>query len=336
MSLFKKATKLAARLRAAFVGPAGSGKTYSGLAVACAIATAKGGRVAVIDSERGSASKYAGLFDFDVMELSTFSPETYVEAIHTAEREGYAVVLIDSLSHAWMGKEGALEQVDKAQKRNKGGNSFAAWRDVTPMHNALVDAMLQSPCHVIATMRAKTEYVLEENAQGKKVPRKVGLAPVQRDGLEYEFDVVGDLDLDNVFSVSKTRCPALRQAVIDRPGAEFAKTLIDWLTDGAPAPAMVAIEQRVRAETDPNLRIELDPGEMAALLDRIKASRTITELNATNNTCAKLIETQKADALAAWRAKAIGEKWVTDKSKQRAAANTRRRDEKQAQTRGAA
>ena len=226
---FEKATKKQSRLRLALIGPSGSGKTYSALNLAQYI----GSKIAVIDTERGSASKYADLFNFDVLELDSFSPLTYVEAIQSAELAGYDVVVIDSLSHAWMGKDGALEQVDKSAKRSQSGNSFAAWRDVTPVHNALVDAMLQSGCHVIATMRAKSEYVLETNEKGKVQPRKVGLAPVQRDGLEYEFDVIADMDIDNNMIVSKTRCPQLVGAVIHKPGKDVAETLNAWLTDGS-------------------------------------------------------------------------------------------------------
>lgn len=231
--MFKKATKTKARLRLAIVGPSGSGKTYSALA----IGTRLGSKVAVIDSERGSASKYAGVFAFDVVELTTFGPDVYVSAIRAAAQAGYDVLVIDSLSHAWMGKDGALERVDKAAKREPRGNSFAAWRDVTPQHNALVDAILAAPMHVVVTMRAKTEYVLEEDSRGKKVPRKVGMAPVQRDGVEYEFDVVADMNLNNEFVVSKTRCPALAGQVFDKPGEDVAAILRAWLSDGAEAPA---------------------------------------------------------------------------------------------------
>jgi KaiC/GvpD/RAD55 family RecA-like ATPase len=185
VSRFVRATKFAAKLKLAFIGPAGSGKTYSALAVGCHLAKLIGTRVAVIDSERGSASLYAGDFDFDVLELASFSPMAYVEAIKDAEKEGYGVIIVDSLSHAWTGKEGALAQVDQAAKREQ-GNTFAAWRHVTPMHNMMVDALVSSTSHLIATMRVKTEYVLEKNERtGKTAPRKVGMQPVQRDGLEY-------------------------------------------------------------------------------------------------------------------------------------------------------
>jgi hypothetical protein len=250
---FSKATKTQSRLRLALVGPSGSGKTYTALTIAQHL----GKRVAVIDTERGSASKYADIFTFDVLNLDTFSPLTYVDAIKAAESAGYDVLVIDSLSHAWMGKEGALEQVDNAAKRSSSHNSYTAWRDVTPMHNALIDAMLQSKCHIIGTMRSKTEYVIEEDERGKKVPRKVGMAPVQRDGLEYEFDVVGDMDLDNNFLVSKTRCPALAGKVIKKPGKPLADTLAAWLSDGA-------------KPQEPELRVDIPTPEAAS----VKSSNT--------------------------------------------------------------
>lgn len=233
MVSFKKASKAQARLRMAIVGPSGGGKTYTALAIASAL----GKRVAVLDTERGSASKYADLFSFDVAELASFSPVSYVEGIQAAARAGFDVLVIDSFSHAWMGKDGALEQVDNAAKRSSSGNKYAAWREVTPMHNALIDAILQSPMHVIVTMRTKTEYVLETNERGKQVPRKIGTQPIQRDGVEYEFDVVADVEQEHHdLIIGKTRCSALDGKVFRGAGADVAKILSDWLTDGTEAP----------------------------------------------------------------------------------------------------
>lgn len=154
---FKPAIKYGSKLRLAFVGPAGSGKTYSSLSVA----TGLGGKIAVIDTERGSASKYADLFSFDVLELESFAPETYVKALKAAEAAGYDVIVVDSLSHAWIGKDGALQLVDDYARREK-GNSFGAWRHVTPKHNAMVDALTTCKAHLIVTMRSKTEWVGRE------------------------------------------------------------------------------------------------------------------------------------------------------------------------------
>lgn len=220
---FSPATKKSSKARVALIGPAGSGKTYSALAIASTLST----RVGVLDTERGSASKYSDLFPFLVLEPEDFSPATYIQGIVDAYRAEVGCLVIDSLSHAWMGKGGALEMADNATKR--AGNTFSAWREVTPVHNRLVDTILRAPMHVIVTMRSKTEWVIEENERGKKVPRKVGMAPIQRDGLEYEFDVVGDMTLDHDWVISKSRCPTFDGAIINRPGAEFAKQLLQWL-----------------------------------------------------------------------------------------------------------
>jgi hypothetical protein len=231
MTLFAKATKHQSKLRMALIGPSGSGKTYTALRVAAAA----GGKIALIDTERGSASKYADMFEFDVLNLDSFHPERFMEAINAAGEAGYDWLVIDSLSHAWMGKDGALELVDNAKKRSQSGNSFTAWRDVTPIHNHLVDAILGCKCHVIATMRAKTEYVVEKDEKGRSTPRKIGMAPVQRDGMEYEFDVIADMNHDNDFVVSKSRCPALNGQIINKPGEDLAATLMNWCCSGEKA-----------------------------------------------------------------------------------------------------
>lgn len=219
---FKKATKQQARLRLALIGPAGSGKTFTALT----LAKYMGDAIAVIDTEHGSASKYAGrVAEFDVDELTDFAPAKYIAALK--EARGYPVVVIDSLSHAWMGKGGLLDQAD-----SKGGK-FQAWKDLTPQHHALVEAILAFPGHVIVTMRSKTEYEITKDDRGKVNVERVGTAAVQRDGVEYEFDVVGQLDQSNTLHVIKSRCPEV-QGDIRKPGAELAETLKAWLSDGEP------------------------------------------------------------------------------------------------------
>jgi hypothetical protein len=240
MSGFKKATKSAAKLRLGLIGPAGSGKTMTALRIAAGL----GGPVAVIDTERGSASLYAGErgLDFDVIELDTYGVERFIDAIKAAADGGYATLVIDSLSHAWSGKGGILEFVDNAGKRNQGGGNFGAWRDATPRHNSLVDAILGAPLHVICTLRSKVEYVVE-NVGGRNQVRKVGLQPVQRDGLEYEFTVVGDVTQDHDLVVTKTRAAFLKDAVIREAGEDLGKQLAAWLSDGT-TPARPAVEVR--------------------------------------------------------------------------------------------
>lgn len=230
---FVKAVKTRAKLRLALDGPSGSGKTYTALVAATALA--EGGKIAVIDTERGSASLYSDRFQFDVAELEDFNPANYVQLIEAAEEAEYSVIVIDSLSHAWEGEGGALDMVDDATARSQSKNSYFAWRDVTPLHRKLVDAMLQSKCHVIATMRSKTEYVIDEIERGGRkiqTPRKIGLAPIQRQGMEYEFTIVGDMDLDHNLVISKSRMPELADAVEKKPDVKFFAKILEWLNSG--------------------------------------------------------------------------------------------------------
>lgn len=247
---FAPATKAQAKARIAFAGPSGSGKTYTSLVTA----TALGGRIAVIDTERGSAAKYADEFTFDTLQMHTYDPRQLVKALAAAGGAGYGVVVVDSLSHFWMGTGGMIEQADQAAKRSGGGNSFAGWKEARPMERAMVDALLAYPGHVIVTMRTKTEYVVEENDRGKKVPRKIGTKPEQRDGIEYEFDIVGDLDLENTLIVSKSRCRPLAKAVIREPGEDFGGQVLAWLTDGAD-PGVTVAEVRSKA-LDPDTDVD--------------------------------------------------------------------------------
>ena len=234
---FQKAVKYGAKLRLALAGPSGSGKTYTALTLACALAGGK--PVAVIDTERGSASKYALTkdgqgFEFDVQELTNYNPQHYINAIHEAEQGGYAVLVIDSLTHAWNSVGGVLEIVDNAAKRTQSKNTFNAWGEGTKIQNQLIDTVTRSPLHIIVTMRSKTEYVLEQ-VNGKSTPRKVGMAPVQRADIEYEFDVYAEMTIENTMIVQKSRCSDLSGQVIEKPGPEVAAALDAWLA-GEPSP----------------------------------------------------------------------------------------------------
>jgi hypothetical protein len=180
------------------------------------------------------------VFDFDVMELDSFSPDSFITALHAAEQAGYDVFLCDSLSHFWTGKDGAFDFVDMAAKRHK--DQMGGWKDFRPHERRMVDDLITSTCHVICTMRTKTDYQDQVDAQGRKKRVKIGLAPVQRDGLEYEFDLVGYMDEDNTFAVDKTRCPAYSQKAFTKPGAKEFMPLVEWLKGAArePLPKPVA------------------------------------------------------------------------------------------------
>ena len=236
---FVKASKQQLKARVALDGPSGAGKSLSSLYLARALA-GPNGKIAAIDTERGSLRLYSDKVDFDVMELHPddqggFSPANYVKAIKEAEKAGYDVVVIDSLTHAWEGEGGALDMVDQAAARIK-GNSYAAWRNVTPMHRELFDAILQSKCHIVATMRSKMDYIMEKDASGNTKIEKVGLAPIQRAGSEYEFTLVGDMDTDHKLVITKSRCDLMADKVQLKPGIEFWMPFVEWLDSGDAAP----------------------------------------------------------------------------------------------------
>lgn len=241
---FARATKKQARARIAFEGPSGSGKTYTALVTARVL----GKRVAVIDTEHRSASLYADEFEFDTLALDRYDPQVLIEALAVAASSGYDVVVVDSLSHFWMGADGMLEQVDRAAKRSSGGNTFGGWKDMAPVERRMIEAMLAFPGHVIATLRQKTEWVIEEDHRGKKVPKKIGLKAIQRDGLEYEFTIVGDMNHENELIVSKSRCKSLAGAVIRKPGDEFGRQILAWLEDGeSSGPSAAEIRDEILA-----------------------------------------------------------------------------------------
>lgn len=260
---FTQAIKYEAKGRLSFIGPSGSGKTMSGL-IALRTLIGPTGRIAAIDTEHGSMKKYADKFDFKVLELSSYTTDAFIKNIDIAARLGYDAFFCDSLSHFWMGKDGALEFVDMASKRHKDG--MGGWKEFRPNERAMVEAMLASPMHVAVTMRTKTEYVEQLNERtGKKERKKIGLAPVQREGLEYEFDLVAYMDDDNNFIVDKTRCSDYAGKIITKPQEKDFIPFRDWLK-GAKVPVLVTKEQAeelhyaARARQIPNAALLLQLG----------------------------------------------------------------------------
>lgn len=233
--MFKKAERKKAKLRLALSGTSGSGKTYGALQIAKGL----GGKVAVIDTERGSASLYSDMMDFDVVELGPpYEPERFIEIMEAAAREGYDVLVIDSITHEWKGAGGMLEIVDNIARAKFRGNSYAAWNEGDKRHRRFVDAMLHSPMHIIVTMRSKAVYV-EGERNGKKTIEKQGAAPEQRDGIEYEFTAVLDLTVDgNLAAKSKDRTRLFNDPF--KITEETGKKLLAWLESGVEAPAKPA------------------------------------------------------------------------------------------------
>ena len=239
--MFKKAERKKAKLRLALSGTSGSGKTYGALQIAKGI----GGKVAVLDTERGSASLYADMMDFDVVELGPpYEPERFIEVMDAAAKAGYDILIIDSITHEWKGAGGMLEIVDNIARAKFRGNSYAAWNEGDKRHRRFIDAMLHSPLHIIVTMRSKAVYV-EGERNGKKTIEKQGAAPEQRDGIEYEFTAVLDLTVDGNLAVkSKDRTRLFNDPF--RITEETGRKLRDWLESGAdlPEPSFAATPTR--------------------------------------------------------------------------------------------
>ena len=244
--MFKKAERKQTKLKLAVTGATGSGKTFSALR----LATGLGGKIAFIDTENGSASLYSDKFDFDVLDLAPpFTTEKYIEAINFAEKSGYATIVIDSLTHAWAGEGGLLEQKALLDSRPN-SNHWTNWAPIDKKDSALKNAFLHSSCHIIATMRSKMEYAQTEN-NGKKKIEKLGLAPIQRDGLAYEFSIVFDIAMDHNAEVSKDRTHLFSSTPIFKVTEETGKMLADWLSSGK-----VIEPEPVTAHTEPKPLIE--------------------------------------------------------------------------------
>jgi hypothetical protein len=218
----RKTNRSQAKIRLALQGPSGSGKTYSSLLIAHGLCK-DWSKIAVIDTENKSADLYAHLGDYNVITLSApFTPERYSEAIETCENSEMEVIIIDSLSHEWEGDGGILDAHSQML-----GNSFTNWSKVTPRHNALVQRMLNSNAHIIATVRSKQEYVLAEK-NGKQVPEKVGMKGIQRDGLEYDFTIVFELDMTHSATCTKDRTQIFHKVIPYRLNEKIGERINTW------------------------------------------------------------------------------------------------------------
>jgi hypothetical protein len=220
----QKAQRHRAKIKMALQGPSSSGKSFSALQVAFGLC-GDWSKVTVVDTENGSANLYSHLGNYYVIGLSdTFSPERYIQAIETCEKAGMEVIILDSVTHEW---EYLLDYHASLQ-----GNSFTNWSKVTPRHNAFVQKILSSSCHIICTVRTKTDYVMNEK-NGKLVPEKVGLKSVQRDGLDYEMTLVFDLDIKNNALASKDRTGLFYGKPEQRLSAQDGKKIADWCNSGS-------------------------------------------------------------------------------------------------------
>lgn len=301
---FQKAKKEQIWAKILLNAPSGGGKTYSALRLATGIAKKCGSRVAAIDTENGRIRYYAEEFDFDDMQLSEpYSPEKYMTAIDEAVKAGYKVLVIDSLTHEW---NFCLDLVNNMP----GTNSYTKWKTVTPRHDAFKEKILQSPIYIIATVRGKDEYVLEDS-NGKKVPKKVGLGYSQRDGLEFDYTVTLNLDQNtHRFSATKDNTHLFEDRY-DVLTEEDGEAIYNWANSGdapakmpkaEPAPAPVSEDLPSKILKIDSLAKSLQAKGVAKsdIVDAIKSVmgstanyNRITDVNMADDVLAKLNELEE-------------------------------------------
>lgn len=249
MGFDKKAQRSKQKLRLCLTGASGSGKTYSALLIAQGL----GGKIGLLDSENGSGSLYEDVCEYFVEEIQApFEPDKYIAKIKEAESSGIEILIIDSLTHVWAGEGGLLTIHENASKTAK--NSFAAWATVNPKQNKLIQAILTSKMHIIITLRSKVDYVLETNDKGKQVPRKIGLAPIFREGLDYEFTAVLDLSLDGHIAQSTKDRTGIFDGNPILPTIDTGKRLLEWLNIG--------VERKSKSE--------ISEQSLIAIMDRLQ------------------------------------------------------------------
>lgn len=276
---FRPATREQVYFKGCLYGIGGSGKTLTGLLLLAGL-VGPTGRIAVIDTERGRANKYLGRYrspalpdgiQFDSFRPTSYDPASLTEAVAIAQAAGYDGLFVDSGSHYWDGPDGMTEQVDKHTAAARSSSSFnSGWKVMTPVEQRMWSALTGAELHVVMTLRVKSDYVMEEKQRGDRttaIPKKVGLKPRQRDGFEYEFDVVMSLDETHTATVVKSDldlvCPV--GAEYEKPGIELGQTVLDFCREGEAAPGPV----RCRAEAlDPAATLE----ELKDLLGRVETA----------------------------------------------------------------
>lgn len=218
MISIKKAERANLFLKMSMAGISGTGKTYTSLLMAEGL----GKKTLFVDTEFGKSQLYADRFNFDIVDLRNHHPNNYIEVVNEAERLGYDTLIIDSLSHLWMGEDGILQLVEKQTAMMK-GNSMLAWGKINPLHNTVIRTILGAKLHCIVTLRQKNHYVKQMNDKGKEVMVRQGTEAIQKEGLEYEFDLNTEMDLQHNLLINKSRLSAITDTLYQTPGIAFAQ-----------------------------------------------------------------------------------------------------------------
>lgn len=225
----RKADRKQIKLRIGMFGPTGCGKTYSALLLARGMTTSWD-KVFIIDTENGRGELYSDLGQYNYLKLEApFQPEKFIRAIEACEQAGAEVIVVDSITHEWDGKGGCLQLNELLAQSKYKGNTWAAWSEVTPRHQAFIEKIISSPCHIISTARSKMETIMTED---KKV-KKIGLKAIQREGFEYELTVSFDIDIDaHMATVTKDNTHIFEGRDPFLITKEDGKLLVEWNKTG--------------------------------------------------------------------------------------------------------
>lgn len=254
---FRKATRKKAKIRLGLSAVSGGGKTYSAILIAKGL-TGDLSKVAIIDTENGSADLYENLGDYNVLPITApFTPEKYIEAIKLCESKGMEVIIIDSITHEWDGKGGCLEIAETIAQASASKNSYTAWGKVTPRHQAFIDAMLQSKAHIITTVRRKQDYEMSKDGNGKTKVEKAGLKEVTREGWEYELTLNLQLDTAHQAIASKDRTGLFMGKPEFIPSEETGKLILDWCENGVDVETLIndAIDKLINCNSIDDLTL---------------------------------------------------------------------------------
>jgi len=242
--MLRKATRTKAKIRLGLSAVSGGGKTYSAILIAKGLAGGDLSKVAIIDTENGSADLYAHLGDYNVLTLKPpYAPERYVESIKACEDAGMSVIIIDSITHEWNGKGGILEIHSSMT-----GNSFTNWATLTPRHQKFIDAILSSSCHVITTVRRKQDYDLSKDSNGKTKVEKAGLKEETREGFEYELTANLELDIKHNATALKDRTGLFMDQPHFTPTEDTGKKLLAWCEVGSTESKVELIKSKLKME----------------------------------------------------------------------------------------
>jgi hypothetical protein len=264
--IIEPAVREQAKARLILEGPAGSGKTFTALTIAEAL----GPRTVLIDTQRRQSLDHADVFKFDVLHMSThFHPEELIEALGSCS--GHDTTIVDSGSSFWSGPGGMIDQVDLLSAGRSGGTFSNGWKEMRPVERKMLDCLLSHPTHLLMTLRTKSEYVVQQSGDGKWTPRKIGLKPEQREGLDYEFSMVATMNAEHTLTFTKGAAK-FDGLVVERPTADLGRDLAEWLYLGKPPVTVWDLREQA-----------LDP---AKSFDELRSLRDVAQhLNLWNAPC---------------------------------------------------